>query len=412
MPDKNRLFYGYIIVVLCFLAMMVVLGLHSSFGIFIKPVLIDFQWTRAVISGAFSLSQIAHGLFGIAMGGLSDKYGPRVAMTICGLLSGIGYLLMSQVESIWQLYLFYGVIIGAGSSVFVPLLSTVARWFVKRRSMMTGIVFAGIGVGMLVLPVIIDRLISTYDWRITFAILGITIMVVVIITAQFLKRDPGQAGYTAYSEDNTVQRNMKLETKSFSLRDAVHTRQFWMLFTILVCYGYCFFSIQVHIVPYVTDLGISTSSAAAILATVGGATIIGQTVLGSTGDKIGNRQAFLIGIVLIVLTGLGLMVTGELWAFFCIAAILGIAFGDCGTQESPLVAWLFGLASHGVIFGFMGFGFTVGAAIGPLLTAHIFDVTGSYWLAFLICTALALIATILTIFLSSPISESAQNFTD
>jgi MFS family permease len=412
MPDKNRFFYGYIIVALCFLAMMMVLGLHSSFGIFIKPMLVDFQWTRAVIAGAFSLSQVTHGLFGIAMGGLNDRFGPRVAMTICGLFSGIGYLMMSQVNSVWQLYLFYGAIIGVGSGVFVPLLSTVARWFVQRRSMMTGIVLAGIGVGMLILPPIINRLISAYDWRATFSILGATIMIIVVVTAQFLKRDPSQAGQVAYGEDNTLKKDVKAGTKAFSLKGAVITRQFWMLFTILICYGYCFFSIQVHIAPYVTDLGISTSSAAAILATTGGATIIGQTALGSSGDKIGNRQAFLIGIILMALAGFGLMIARELWAFYLIAIILGLAFGDCGTQESPLVAWLFGLASHGLIFGFMGFGFTLGAAIGPVITGHIFDITGSYWLAFLICTTLAIVATVLTIFLRSTIAESTLKHTD
>jgi len=95
------------------------------------------------------------------------------------------------------------------------------------------------------------------------------------------------------------------------------------------------------------------------------------------------------------------MVTKELWAFFFFAVFLGLAFGACSTLESPMVAWLFGLASHGVILGFTSFGFSIGAAIGPLLFGYIYDVKGNYQLAFLVCAVLAIFAFILTIFIKS-----------
>lgn len=406
MPDKARFFYGYIVVIISFLIMMVILGLHASFGIFFKPIIEELGWTRAVTSGAFSLSVIMHGLLGIVMGGLNDRFGPRVVMTLCGLLSALGYMLISQIQTVWHLYLFYGVMIGVGSSIFVPLLSTVARWFVQRRSMMTGIVFAGSGVGMLILPPVINQLISAYDWRVSFLILGVIIMIIVVLTAQFMKRDPSQVGQVAYGENNTGEEGLKLGTKAFSLKEAVRTRQFWMFFATLICYGFCFFSIQVHIAPYATDLGISAATAATILATIGGATIIGQTGLGSAGDKIGYRQAFLVGIILIALAVFTLMLARELWTFFLFAVFLGLAFGDCSTQESPIAAWLFGLASHGLILGFFGFGFTIGAAIGPVTFGYIFDVTGNYQFAFLVCVALSIVAIILTIFLKPTITQS------
>jgi len=406
MPEKTRFNYGYIIAIISFFAMMLLLGLHAVFGIFFKPIIAELEWTRTVTSGAFAFSQIMFGLLGIGIGRLNDKFGPRIVMTLCGLLAGLGYLLMSQVQTVWQMYLFYGVMIGVGSSIYVPLLSTVARWFVQKRGMMTGIVFAGAGVGMLILPLVINQLISAYNWRITFLILGAIILVVIVVTAQFLKRDPGQM---SYRENDAPEGGLRLETGDFSLKEAARTRQFWMFLALLVCYGFCFFSIQVHIAPYVTDIGISATTAAAILATIGGATIVGQLGLGSAGDKLGFKRTFLIGMVILALAIFTLLAGKEVWLFFIFAVLMGLAFGDCSTMESPIAAWLFGLASHGVILGFFSFSFTVGAAIGPLVSGYIFDVHGSYQLAFWLCAALAIVAVILTILVKRPVSKYNQN---
>ena len=146
-------FYGYFVVIVAFVVMLVGYGLYTIFGVFFNPLINEFGWTRAITSGAFSLSMIVSGVLGVVMGGLNDRFGPRIVLTVCGCFLGIGFLLMSQVHSVWQLYLFYGVIISIGvSGIWVPLLSSVARWFVKRRSLMTGVVIAGTGIGGLIEP--------------------------------------------------------------------------------------------------------------------------------------------------------------------------------------------------------------------------------------------------------------------
>ena len=295
---EPRFFYGYIVVAAALCIMLMIYGTRFAFGVFFKPVLTEFGWTRAMTSGAFSLSMVMEGLLGIIMGGLNDRLGPRVVLTLCGFLAGLGYLLMGQVNSVWQLYLFYGVIIGTGmSGVFVPLVSTVARWFIKRRSMMTGIVMSGVGMGALIAAPMANRLISTYDWRISYIILGSIVLVVVILAAQFLRRDPTQMGQAPYGESKEEQR-LKLGTEGFSLSEAAYTRQFWMVFIMLLCHGFCMFAISVHIVPHATDLGISATAAANILATTGGLAIIGRVLMGSAADRIGSRQALAIGYVL------------------------------------------------------------------------------------------------------------------
>jgi len=181
---EPRLYYGYIVVAAAFIIMAVTWGASVSYGVFFKPMLAEFGWTRAVTSGAFSLSMLMQGLLAIMMGRLNDRFGPRIVATICGVVMGLGYLLVSQVSAVWQLYLFYGVIIGVGmSGTLVPLLSTVVRWFTKRRSMMSGIVMMGQTTGALFGPAAANWLILTYDWRLSFLILGILVLVVIVLAA-------------------------------------------------------------------------------------------------------------------------------------------------------------------------------------------------------------------------------------
>ncbi|MBA7685014.1 L-lactate transporter [subsurface metagenome] len=393
---KPRFFYGYIVVAVAFISLMVIIGTHHSFGVFFKPLVTEFGWTRAITSGAFSLSAIMLGLFGTIMGWLTDKIGPRIVLSICGFLFGLGFILMSQVGTVWQLYLFYGVIIGIGrSGVWVPLASTVAKWFAARRSLMTGVIMAGMSVGGLIIPLVASWLILTYQWRTSYLILGVVVLPIVISAAQFLRRDPTQMGQVPYHHNESEGTSSKLETKSLSLSEALYTKQFWMAFGIEFSLGLCGYSIMIHIVPHAIDLGISAVNAASILATISCLGIVGQIVLGVAGDRIGNRQVFIICFILMSAALLWLTPAIEMWKLYLFAAIFGFAFGGAGVSESPLAAMLFGLRSHGLIYGVLNFGFTIGASIGPFLAGYIFDITNSYQIAFIGCAGIAIFGAIL-----------------
>lgn len=407
---EPKFFYGYVIVAADFLIMAASWGSFYAFGIFFKPVLAEFGWTRAMISGAFSFSMIVRGLLGIVMGGLSDRFGPRVVVTFCGFMLVLGYLLMSQINSFWQLYLFYGVIIGIGmSGVWVPLLSTVARWFTKKRGMFTGIVVNGLGIGMLVGPPVASHLISTYDWRISYIILGVLVLIVVIPAAQFLRYNRTDREQAPYSESKDAEQHLKLGAGGFSLREAIYTRQFWLISVQSFCRGFFWFAIIVHIVPYAVDEGISTASAASILATIGGLAIVGRIVLGSAADRIGSKQALIIGFILSVAALLWLVPSAGMWKLLLFAAVLGFGEGGNAAVVPPLVAGLFGLRSHGLILGAIVLGYSIGAAAGPLLAGYMFDTTDSYRMAFLVAIAVCLIGLIVTVLLKPITGEREQN---
>jgi MFS family permease len=375
-------------------------GGYYAFGVFFKPLLNEFGWTKAITSGAFSLASVLNGLLSVAAGRLTDKFGPRMVMTVCGLFLGLGFMLMSQIRDIFHLYLFYGIFIGAGmSGSFIPLTSTVARWFLKRRGLMTGIVTAGTGIGALIGPPVASRLIFIYGWRMSYLILGSISLLVVVLSAQLIKRDPKQVGQVPYGENQIEEDRWNLRVEGFSLREAAHASKFWIFCMTGFCYGYCVFAIMVHVIPYAIESGISATRAASILATIGGFAILGKVLLGRVGDIVGSRRTLMLGFILISVALIGLVSTKIGWMLFLIAGLFGFAYGGIAVSHSPLVAELFGLRSHGLIFGVFAVSVSWGAATGPFLTGYLFDVTNSYQMAFLLCAIIGLTGILFAVFL-------------
>ncbi|MBA7631818.1 L-lactate transporter [subsurface metagenome] len=407
---KPRFFYGYVIVALAFLIQAILGGTLYTFSVFFKPLSSEFGWTRAATSGAFSLYMVLHGFLYIITGKLNDTFGTRIVMSGCGLFMGLGYLLMSQTNTIWHLYLFYGVIIAVGmSGGFVPLLSTVTRWFAnnKKRGLMIGIALAGTGVGTMIMPPVANWLISSYGWRTSYAIIGISVLILIISAAQFLRRAPGQMQQLPHGQDGGQEEGPNTEARGFSLQEAMRTRQFWLFCTAYFGFGVFLQVIMVHIVLHAIGLGISASAAANIFVAIGGLTVVGRITMGSASDRIGNRS-ILIGCFALMTAALAwLLVAKELWMLYLFAVVFGFAYGGLVAVQSPLVADLFGMRSHGVILGVIVFIITIGAAVGPVMAGGIFDITGGYNPAFLVCVAFSIAGIILALLLR-PITKGGE----
>ena len=404
---KTGLYYGYVVAAACFGIQMVGFGIFNSYGVFYIPLLAEFDWTRATLSGANSLSLIVFGSMGILMGSLNDRFGPRLVLTASGLFFGLGHLLMSQVNDIWQLYLFYG-IIGIGiSSVEVITLSTIARWFVKTRGTMSGIMKVGTGVGMLIFPLLMSWLIFVYGWRYAYTALGLLSLVFLMLVAQFMRRDPGQRHLLPDERGEESVDRPDSEGGLF-LQEVIHTRQFWTICPAYLSIIFCIFAILYHLPVHAVGLGISETSAASILSVIGGVSILGRFGMGIIGDRIGLNRALIFCYFTFVLGFVWLQLARELWMFYLFAAIYGFGQGGFFALWSPMVADLFGTRSHGAIFGIVVFSGSIGGAIGPLLAGYIFDITYSYQIAFLIFLALSITGLILTASLK-PITEGGSN---
>jgi MFS family permease len=268
-------------------------GSYISFGVFFKYLLAEFDWSRATLSGAHSSTFLIAGIFGILVGRLTDRFGPRIFMTVAGFFCGFSLLLMSRINSPWQLYLFYSLFFGIGlSAVDVIALSTTARWFVRRRGVMTGIVKMGTGSGQLVMPLVASGLIAGLGWRTAYIIMGATAMLLLISVAQLLRRDPAVMGLLPDAADSQAPGAGSDEIGT-SFRGALHNRQFWTIFFANLSACFALLSVMLHIVPHAMDIGIPATAAAGLLSTIGGVSMVGRFVVGNAIDRIGNRRSMI-----------------------------------------------------------------------------------------------------------------------
>ena len=374
-----------------------------TFGVFLKPLTAEFNWERGALSGAYSVSVLLFGLFSILSGRLSDKYGPRILVTVGGLLVGIGFLLMSRISSLWQVYLIWGLFMGIGSSCsFLPFASTIPRWFTKKRGIAIGITGAGVGLGGIISPLLAQWLISTYHWRQSYLILGLITFIVVIPLAQFMKHSPQRVGLKPYGEDETIKDEHSLitgGTGGLSITQAIKTSRFWVWGLVLSGFFFSSQATKVHIVPHAIDIGISPIIAASIVSIIAGCGVIGQLSVGSISDRIGGRLLLIAGLFLATLALVWLLFAREIWAFYVFAVMLGLAFGGIVVLQIVITSELFGLSSLGMILGGLTLFITIGEALGAPLAGSIFDITGSYSLAFLISVIISALAIILSLML-------------
>jgi len=387
---KKPLFYGYVIVAACAAVQAIGVGTYVTFGVFFKPLLAEFDWSRATLSGAHSLTFLIGGMVGIFVGRMNDKLGPRALMSVGAVFCGIGFMLMSTIDAVWQLYLYYSILFGIGfSAVDVIALSTTARWFVRRRGVMTGIVKMGTGSGQFIMPLLASGFISGYGWRTAYLIMGAMAMALLLVVAQLLRRDPGHMGLLPDGGG----RSKTVGTDPFqvgaSFQEAVRNRRFWTIFFAFLSGVFSLMIIMLHIVPHATDIGIPATAAAGILSTIGGVSMVGRFVVGNAIDRIGNRTSMIVCFVLLIAVLLWLQTADELWMLYLFAAAYGFVHGGFFTVVSPIVAEYFGLRSHGLLFGTVVFAGTVGGFVGPVLAGRIFDVTASYRLAFWVCVVAA-----------------------
>jgi len=400
---KARYFYGYNIVAAGFAIQAVVVGTMFTYGVFFKNFQSDLGWSRATISCGSSLALLIMGAVGIIAGKLNDRIGPRVLIVASGVSLGLGYLLMSHLQAVWQLYLLYGVLVGIGFSTHdVITLSTVTRWFVRRRGMMSGIVKVGTGAGQLLVPLIATALIAVYGWRNAYLIIGALTLMTLVAVAQILRRDPQGMGLHPDGDSNEPYgTGTRPKERDMPQRAAVRTRQFWTICVAEFSVFFCLLTIIVHIVPHATDMGIPQVTAAGVLSTIGGVSMLGRFVMGAANDKIGGKRSLIICFVVLLCGLIWLQFSGKAWMLFLFAVICGFAHGGFFTVISPTVADLFGTGSHGVLFGIVLFSGTIGGSVGPLLAGHAFDVTGSYQIVFLMLIGLAVMGlALITLLLS------------
>jgi MFS family permease len=411
---SKRPYYGWFIVIASFFICVLAYGGSHSFGVFFKFLRDDFGWTSAATSGAFSLFMILRSVLAVPTGWATDRFGPRRIIILGALLLGLGFSLTSQISALWQLYATYGFIMGIGMSVFYsPLLATTSRWFVKQRGLALGIVTAGIGAGTLIMAPLANYLILAHGWRASYLIMGPAIGITTIMGALFLKRDhtglgigPGRqmapGMITKGTESSEAENNTAAKSTGLSPREAFSTGVFWLLCLTNLMVGFGLQIVLVHIVPYIQEgPELSPTVAAAVLSTIGGASIAGRLILGPVSDRIGRRRALAISVFLEGIAILGFMSSSVSWMLYLFAIIYGFGYGGHVPQLAALVGEIFGLRYVGISLGMTTLSWGIGGALGVFLAGYTFDISGSYTYAFILGATAMFLATALTPLLKS-----------
>lgn len=388
----SRLDERYLIVFGACLTQFTTIGLLFSYGLFFKTFETEFGWSRALLSSCTSIAFLVMGALAIFAGRLSDVYGPKLVLGITGAIGGLGYVLMSQISQAWQLILIFGLFIGVGmSSHDVVTLSTIARWFHKRRGTMTGAVKVGTAAGQFTVPLIAAYLMINYGWRSALIVMGIAAIILLLIAAFSMKNPPKKQSASEHAE-----------LPGLTFAGARRTRIFWMLCAIQFLFFPPLTTIPLHIVVHGMDMGMSAVLAATLLSTMAASSVAGRLSIGIFIDRIGGKLALILCFIPLILSLFALLFINEISILFAVVVLYGFGHGGFFTVMSPTIAEYFGLRAHGSIFGLVIFFGTISGAIGPISAGYVFDTTGSYFMAFTTLMILAIFGLALTMILPAP----------
>ncbi|MBI4296167.1 MAG: MFS transporter [Chloroflexi bacterium] len=405
--EKTGSSLGWVVIAASTLIMTGFFGTEIAFSVFLKPLVAEFSWTRAQVAAGMSILQLAGGLVGIITGVLADRYGARLLIVAGGIAGGLGYLLLSRTEALWELYLYFGVVVGISlACIWVPVTALVSTRFPQKRVLALGITTAGINLGQMTIPPLIAYYVVAEGWRYAYLVMAVILGVTSIPTALFLGRKKPTVGpWRNMTPEGTPDGAPPVQPREWSAREAARTVPFWMLVvcSFVIAAGYYF--VITHIVAYGTDIIPGTTSAALVLTFLGGTSTFSKVAISWVTARIGSRGALLLIFGLQALGLFLLMRASSLGLLFAGGAIFGLGFGGASPVRTALVPELFGVRAVATIIGLVSVAWAAGGVAGPVLAGYVFDISQSYQVAFLTGIVLMMIGIVATYFLKIPKAE-------
>ncbi|MQF82626.1 MFS transporter [SAR202 cluster bacterium AD-802-E10_MRT_200m] len=411
MKMRKQIFYGWWIVGAGF-SLQFIAGslLNHSFTAYFPLLQRHFGWNRTVLSGAFALSRMESGLLGPLQGWLIEKLGPRMVVRIGMLMFGVGFILFSRTDSLFDYYFTFALMaIGASVGGFLTVATTVVSWFEKKRGVAMGIAMSGFGIGGLIVPGVAWFLMA-YGWRSTAFFSGILIIVLGLPLAQLMRQWPEQYGYLPDGEvkdPNEPTRDVSGTTSTgsnhpgagqidgFTVTEALKTPAFWLLGVGHSMALLTVSAVSLHLVPHVTEsVGLSVTKASTSVAVLTVFNILGQLGGGVLGDRFSKRVLMSVAMLAHSI-GLVILAFAESYSIVCLFAIIhGAAWGIRGPMMTTIRADYFGRASFATIMGYSSLIMMVGATGGPLIAGAMADLFGGYKEGFLIIAGITGIGSI------------------
>lgn len=380
MPSSAR---RWLIVAALFVVTFGVSTPLAAFGVFL-PVLADgFGWSRGAIATALSVNLAVGGLTGFGIGALADRHGPRVPLAFTVALAGAAFALVSIVGSLWQLYLFVGLMGGVGMSAFYLLsASTVVRWFSDRRGLALALVFVGFNLGYISGGPLAAGLIDALGWRTAYAVLGGACGIVTTLAALTVRLPRGREGVAPAPPPSPAAGTVAAQGAGLTLGQALVAPRQWGLNVSWLLLGGLTMMLTVHVVPFARDRGIDLASASLALTGYGLGAVTGRIAGGAISDRFGISATLQTGYGLQVAALLALGLVPSHAMLIASLAVFGLGVAAADTMIMRVIPDVFGFRALGAIMGVLTLGWRFGAALGPSAAGFLRDVTGSYAVPF------------------------------
>ena len=389
-------YYGWVVVLACFLGSFVVFGLSYSFGVFFEEMLAEFEQSRGVTSIAFGIQTLSLYIGASVIGVFVDRYGTRKMLLVGMVLLCSGLVLTSLATSLVVLVLAYGVVTGLGLSVvYIVSYATVPRWFDRRQGFAAGVASSGLGAGMLVVAPSSAWLIAVIGWRDAFLALAACTAVVLVAVLALIRDDPDAAGVSPpdsefeQAEYSVTRQGWRRQLDA--VRRTARSPSFIMFFLGWVFIYTTLYVLFAHLVVHVTDMGYSRSVGAMALSIIGLTTALGRVGIGYLGDFTGRVRMFVACSIVIGLSTALLPLATTSTAIFVFAAVYGLAYGGNGAFLAPATADLFGRENLNALFGLISMSFAVSGLLTPSLAGAGYDFLGAYDLVFVAAGLAALV---------------------
>jgi len=416
MRREYGLYWGWYVVLGAFLILGINYGSRYCFGVFVKPMALEYGWSRSVISLGASLMILAYGIGGILSGRLLDRMAPKWLMTLGAMVVSAGFIAMGFIREPWQFNLVYGLICGGGAAFFGVVVNSsyVGKWFVKKRGTAIGIATIGIGIGTMLLAPLSGYIVKVYGWRMGFSFLGVMVLMIGVVLSQLLMGktrpedyglapDGGRSDAPPIPTGESPNAGMGGAPIGWVLKDS----RFWIL---AVCYSLAVMaemSAFVHQVAYARDNHIDEVVAASSLGFIGIGSIGGRFFFGWLSDHIPDaKYSASLGFIFMAVGMVVLLQASSATLLMVYALLFGFGYGSIATMMPCLLADRFGRQVLGTAYGILTFFVAgVGGSIGPVLGGFIYDRLGSYAYAW----QLHLAVLVLVVFLILAMKPRVEN---
>ena len=391
--------YAWVVVALTFMVLLVAAGVRNAASVLIKPLELEFGWTRSQISLAISVSLLTFGLGGPLGGTLIERWGTRRVMLTGLALIALGLAPLTLIRELWQLHLFWGIFAGIGTGMVATVLgATVAsRWFKTRRGLVLGLFSAASSAGQLIFLPVLLQLSSTVGWRTAIWTILAAVVALVLPIAIWMRNRPQDVGLRAVgelSDDPDPQTGLQ----KVAMLQVVRTPDFWLLASSFFICGYTSNGmIGTHLLPHALEHGFTETVAAGALALMGVMNMVGSLSSGWLTDRYDSRKllACYYGFRALSLGALPWVNTRPMLLVF--AVFYGLDWIATVPPTVALTSKIYGKAAVGPVFGWIFCAHMFGAALAAYVGGALYDALQSYNIAFWSSAALGFIAVALSL---------------